>query len=64
MRRNKIIYQVTIEDIQNVAKENVGRELTTEEIDKILDPIAAKMPWYDAIYDSIKEKLKLEDIAL
>ncbi len=62
MGKNKIIYQLTIEDIQNVAEENFGRELTSEEVNKILDSIGIRIPWYEAIYDSIKDKLKLEEI--
>ena len=60
--KGKIIYQLTIEDIQNVAEENFGRKLTSKEINKILDPIADKIPWYDAIYDAIKEKLEVEEL--
>lgn len=60
--KDKIIYQLSIEDIQNVAEENFGRKLTSKEINKILDPIADRIPWYDAIYDAIKEKLKIEEL--
>jgi hypothetical protein len=60
--KDKIIYQLTIEDIQNVAEENFGRKLTSKEINKILYPIADRIPWYDAIYDAIKEKLKIEEL--
>ena len=58
--KDKIIYQLTIEDIQNVAEENFGRKLTSKEINKILDPVVDRIPWYDAIYDAIKEILKIE----
>ena len=58
---NKIIYRLTVEDIQNVATEDFGRELTSEEIKKIVDVIGLKISWYDIIYDSIKEKLKIEE---
>ncbi len=58
---NEIIYQLTIEDIQNVAEENFGRELTNAEIEKILDPIADRIPWYDAIYEAIKDKLEIKE---
>ncbi len=60
--KDKIIYQLTIEDIQNVAEENFGRKLKSKEINKILDPIADRIPWYDAIYDAIKEKLKIKEL--
>jgi hypothetical protein len=51
----KIIYQLTIDDIQDVANKEFMRELTSEEIELIRDKIAEKIPWYDAIADSINE---------
>ncbi|MDZ7625652.1 MAG: hypothetical protein U5J96_14565 [Ignavibacteriaceae bacterium] len=60
--KDKIIYQLTIEAIQNVAEENFGRKLTSKEIKKILDPIADSIPWYDAICDAIRDKLEIEEL--
>lgn len=60
---NEIIYSLNIQDIQTVAEENFGRELTNEEIKKILDPIADRIPWYDAIYDAIKDNLEIEELS-
>ena len=60
--KDDIIYQLSIEDIQNVAEENFGRKLTSKEIKKIIDPIADRIPWYDAIYDAIKDKLEIEEL--
>ena len=54
---NKTIYQLTTEDVQTVAQEEIERELTPEEIENIKDSIAEKIPWYDAISDSITEVL-------
>lgn len=54
--KNKIVYQLTIEDIQEVAAQELDRELTKEEIEKLIDPIAEKIPWYDAIADAINEQ--------
>jgi hypothetical protein len=58
MRNNKIIYKIVIEDIQNVALETLDRTLTDEEINKIIDPIAEKISWYDAIQDVISSKFR------
>ena len=52
---NKAIYQLTIEDVQNVAVQELDRELSKDEIERITDSIAEKIPWYDAIADSISE---------
>jgi hypothetical protein len=53
--KNKIVYQLTIEDIQEVAMQELDRELTNEEIKELIEPIAEKIPWYDAIALSINE---------
>jgi len=58
MRNNKIIYKIVIEDIQNVALETLDRTLTDEEINNIIDPIAEKISWYDAIQDVISSKFR------
>ncbi len=54
---NKTIYQLTTEDVQTVAQEEIERELTPEEIENIKDSIAEKIPWYDAISAAITEVL-------
>ena len=61
MKDNKIIYSLNIKDIQTVALEEVQRNLSSEEIKKIIDPIAERMNWYDAIANSIKENI-LSDV--
>ena len=53
----KIFYYLNIDDIQNVANEEIERDLTNTEIAKLLDPIAEKINWYDAIAYSINEML-------
>lgn len=55
-QKSRIIYQLTIEDIQEVAIQELDRELTKEEIERLIDPIAEKIPWYDAIADAINEQ--------
>lgn len=55
--KNEIIYQLTIEDIQEVAIQELDRELTKKEIKRLIDPIAEKIPWYDAIADAIDETI-------
>jgi hypothetical protein len=38
--------------------------LTSKEIEKIEDTIANGIPWYDVIYEAIKEKLEIEELEL
>jgi hypothetical protein len=37
MMEDKIIYKITVEDLQSEAMENIGRKLTDEEIDVAKD---------------------------
>jgi hypothetical protein len=57
--KDKIIYSLSIEDIQTVALEEMDRELTAKEIKKIEDLIAENINWCDAILDAINAKIKL-----
>lgn len=57
MTNETIIYQLDVQDIQNVANEELGRDLSFEEVEKILESIAERIPWYDAIAYSIYEKI-------
>ncbi|MFQ5560029.1 MAG: hypothetical protein ACE5FU_05510 [Nitrospinota bacterium] len=55
--KREIIYSLNIADIQTVAEQEMGRELTQEEIDKIKDTIAEKIKWYDAIAEAIHQNM-------
>ncbi len=58
--KDDIIYSLSIEDIQTVALEEIGRKLTAKEIEKIKDSVAENINWYDAILDSINAKIKIK----
>ena len=45
----KIIYSINIEDIQNVAEEELGRKLTKRELKIVEDKIGDYIDWYGAI---------------
>ena len=57
--KNETIYVLVKEDIQNVAHQEIGRDLTSDEIQKIKDSIADKIDWYDAIADTINETINV-----
>ena len=46
---NKIIYSINIEDVQNVAKQELHRLLTDKELKLVEDKIGDYMNWYDAV---------------
>ncbi len=58
MRSDKIIYKLMVEDIQTVAEDTIERKLTDKEINSIIDDIAMRISWYDAIDEVISEKIK------
>jgi len=60
--KNDIVYSLNIEDIQTVAIQEIDRELTEDEIEKVKDLIGEKINWYDAILNSISEKIGLNDV--
>jgi len=49
MRRNKIIYSINIEDVQNVAEQELDRELTIAELRIVADKIGDQFDWYGSI---------------
>jgi hypothetical protein len=57
MRRNKIIYSVNIEDVQSVAAQELGRELTTDELKIIADKIGDQFEWYEPIASVLSQYL-------
>ncbi len=48
-------YYLTIEDIQEVADQELDRELTPEEIKLVQDRVGDYISWYDAIALAIDE---------
>jgi len=52
---NDIVYSLNIDDIQTVSTQEIDRELSEEEIEKIKDLIAEKINWYDVLADAITE---------
>lgn len=59
---DQIIYQLTVEDVQNVALEELDEELSVEEIESIEDLIAKRIDWYSAIADAINELKSIKKI--
>lgn len=53
----KIIYQITTEDVQNVANAELERELTPDEIKIVSDKIGDYINWYDIIGSILNSEL-------
>jgi len=55
---SKIIYSLNIEDVQNVATEELGRELNKKELKIIENKIGDYIDWYESINMAIANNLK------
>lgn len=57
----KIIYQLTTEDIQNVANVELERDLTSDELKIISDKIGDYIDWYEIIDSILNSELKQQE---
>jgi hypothetical protein len=55
MNKNKTLYSLTVEDFQNVALEEIDRELTDTEIEIVKKSVEDNIPWYEVIANSLIE---------
>ena len=56
----KIIYSINIEDIQNVAEEELGRKLSKKELKIVEDKVGDYIDWYGAIELSMQHLRRSE----
>jgi len=52
---DKVIYSLNVEDVQTVAREEFGRELTGRELKFVEEEIGGYINWYDIISLVIEE---------
>ncbi len=52
----EIVYSINVDDIQNVANQEIDRDLTADEINIIKDFIGDNIDWYNAIAYTIQDK--------
>ena len=51
----KIIYSINIEDVQNVAEQELERKLTAKELRLVEKKVGDYLSWYEAILNAINE---------
>ena len=65
MRKNKKVYWIDVNDIQEIAEQDLNRKLTDEELEKVIDKMGNYINWADGIslaFDVLKlEKAEEED---
>ena len=58
MKDTHIFYSLDTSDIQNVAQDSVGRNLSESEIKKVVSEVEKRIAWYDIIDDAITEVIR------
>ncbi|MGA2622969.1 MAG: hypothetical protein ABSF91_03870 [Bacteroidota bacterium] len=54
----RIVYSLNVEDIQTVANQELGRDLTLKEIEVVERELGDYIPWFDIISDLITKGRK------
>jgi hypothetical protein len=55
MKNDDIVYSLNVEDIQTVAIEELERELSDDELSKVIELLGERINWYEAVLSSILE---------
>ena len=58
MKRSKILYSINVEDVQHVAEEELGRQLTNRDLEVVEREIGDRFDWYEAIADVLRRHLQ------
>lgn len=53
MKNDKILYALTVEDVQNVAEEHLDRKLSDKELRRVNDKLGDFIDWNEAIVHTI-----------
>ena len=56
-KKDRIVYSISVADIQDVADEELERELTPEEVKWVENRVGDYISWYDAIALTINEMI-------
>ncbi len=62
MKPSKIIYSLNIEDVQNVAEEELGRQASKKELKIVEDKVGDYIDWHGAISFAIKDAVSSQNI--
>lgn len=58
MREDKIIYAISVEDVQQVAQMEMNRDLTDSELKIVEVNIGDQFDWFEAIASVIQTRIK------
>lgn len=57
MKKSEVFYELSTDDIQEVADQELDRQLSPEEIEYVEKHVGDYIPWFDAISLTINEML-------
>lgn len=61
-KKDRVIYSLSVADIQEVAADILDRELTPEEVKLIEDRVGDYIPWYDALARALNEIFPTQNV--
>jgi hypothetical protein len=59
MEDSGTVYRLCVEDIQNVANEEFGRDLTDSELEVVIEHLGDYIQWYDIIQGAISNHVEI-----
>ena len=62
MEKEKIIYSINIEDVQNVANEKLNRDFNENELKLVEDKLGDYIDWFGAISDTISDVIGVKTL--
>ncbi|MFA4829779.1 MAG: hypothetical protein WC855_11790 [Thermodesulfovibrionales bacterium] len=60
MKPSKIIYSLNIEDVQNVAEEELGRQASKKELKIVEDKVGDYIDWHGAISLALNDAVRTQ----
>jgi hypothetical protein len=57
-KTDKTVYEISLEDLQLVAREVLERELTTKELTAVGNSVGNYIDWFQAIENAINERIR------
>jgi hypothetical protein len=58
MKRQDIVYSVSVQDVQDVARREYHRDLSKEEVESVAAKLGEYIDWYEAVDMAIAETVR------
>ena len=61
MKREQIIYSITVEDVQRIARQELGREVTDNELKLVEEKLGDQLDWFGAIATILEQHIETHE---